>query len=72
MLASVIINALNSFSVSKIVLKGTMLNHFELFKGALKTFPSSRLKTFLDFVKSSLEGKEVFIATNMCLDTMTF
>lgn len=69
-LTSVILNAVNSFSINRVVFKGTVLSDFKLFRQILNTRLKKRLKKEIDIIKSSLDGNETFTACNLYIDTM--
>ena len=66
-LASVIVNAVNAYSISQVVFAGCVNNEFEDFSIKLQSELSKRNKDNIRLTQTVLNGKEVFVACNLLI-----
>ena len=66
-LASVIVNAINAFSIKQVVFAGCITEDFEAFSNKLQEVLINRRKEGIRLTQTVLNGKEVFVACNLLI-----
>lgn len=66
-LASVIVNAINAFSIKQVVFAGCVTEKFDLFSKMLQDELNKRKKESVRLTQTILNGKEVFVACNLLI-----
>ena len=66
-LGSVIVNAVNAFSIRQVVFAGCITEKFDIFAQRLQEELNKRKKEGVRLTQTVLKGKEVFVACNLLI-----